>query len=136
MHKIISRLVAALAMLLLAIPVVHAAIDRSKADFEVYGFGQVDYIQDFQRVDTNWAATLRASKIPTTEGQFGSDGQAIVSARQSRLGAQGNLPTEYGGPVFAKVEFDFYGVGPDAGQTTIRFRHGYGEWNHILGGQT
>jgi hypothetical protein len=35
-----------------------------------------------------------------------------------------------------KVEFDFFGTGADAGQTTIRLRHAYGEWNNILGGQT
>jgi len=103
--------------------------------FEVYGFAQVDYIQDFNRVDPDWAATLRASKIPTTEGAFGADGQALVSARQSRLGAKGNLTTEHG-DVFGRVEFDFFGVGADAGQTTIRFRHGYGEWSQILAGQT
>ena len=136
MKRVLSWMVVALCSIGCLTPELHAAIDRTKSDFEVYGFAQADYIQDFQRVDPNWAATLRASKIPTTDGQFGSDGQAIVSARQSRLGAQGNLETDYGGPVYAKVEFDFFGVGPDAGQTTIRFRHGYGEWNHILGGQT
>jgi hypothetical protein len=29
-----------------------------------------------------------------------------------------------------------FGVGADAGQTTIRLRHAYGEWNHIGAGQT
>jgi hypothetical protein len=36
----------------------------------------------------------------------------------------------------AKFEFDMYGVGGDAGQTTIRLRHAYGRWGPILGGQT
>src|SRR5262249_43568940 len=76
--------------------------------FEVYGFGQVDYIQDFQRVDPSWAATMRASKIPTTEGANGSDGQAILSVRQSRLGAKGTAETSHG-DVFGRVEFDFFG---------------------------
>jgi hypothetical protein len=108
---------------------------EGSARLEVYGFGHLDYIQDFKRVNPDWAATLRPSRIPTTEGQFGTDGQAILSARQSRLGVQGTLPTDHG-PVFTKFEFDLYGVGADAGQTTIRFRHGYGEWNGWLGGQT
>jgi hypothetical protein len=105
------------------------------AKLNVYGFGHLDYIQDFKRVNPDWAATLRPSRIPTTSGQYGSDGQAILSARQSRLGVQGTLPTD-NGPVFTKFEFDLYGVGADAGQTTIRFRHGYGEWKGWLGGQT
>lgn len=29
-----------------------------------------------------------------------------------------------------------FGVGLDAGQTTIRLRHAYGSWGPILGGQT
>ena len=103
--------------------------------FEVYGFAHFDYIQDFNRVDPAWAATLRPSKIPTTDGVFGSDGQAILSARQSRLGVQANLPTDMGA-VYTKFEFDLFGVGVDAGQTTIRLRHAYGQWGHWLAGQT
>lgn len=56
---------------------------------ELYGFAQVDAIQDFDRVDPSWDATLRPSKIPTDEGTFGDDGQSIFSARQSRLGVKG-----------------------------------------------
>ena len=29
-----------------------------------------------------------------------------------------------------------YGIGVDAGQTTIRLRHAYGRWGPILAGQT
>lgn len=103
--------------------------------FEVYGFAQLDYIQDFNRVDPSWESTLRPSKIPTTEEMYGSDGQAILSVRQSRLGAKATLPIN-GESVFTKFEFDFFGVGADAGQTTIRLRHAYGEWGPVLAGQT
>jgi len=58
-----------------------------------------------------------------------------LSVRQSRLGAQATLPTDAGN-VYTKFEFDMYGVGVDAGQTTFRLRHAYGEWNHVLAGQT
>jgi hypothetical protein len=109
--------------------------EEAAPKFEVYGFAHFDYIQDFNRVDPSWAATLRASKIPTTPGVWGSDGQAILSARQSRLGAQATLPTD-NGAVFTKFEFDMYGVGGDAGQTTIRLRHAYGSWKSWLAGQT
>jgi hypothetical protein len=103
--------------------------------FEVYGFAQVDYIQDFDRVDPDWEATLRPSKIPTMDGQFGDDGQSILSARQSRFGVQASVPVG-GKPLYAKFEFDLYGVGDDAGQTTFRLRHAYGSWGPILAGQT
>jgi hypothetical protein len=102
---------------------------------EVYGFAQIDAIQDFNRVNPNWDATLRPSRIPTVEGQYGSDGQFIASVRQSRLGAraQGELA---GKPYEARFEFDLYGTGVDEGQTTFRIRHAYGRWGPILAGQT
>jgi hypothetical protein len=107
----------------------------SGASFEVYGFAQADYIQDFNRVNPNWDATLRPSRIPTTPGQFGSDGQSIASVRQSRFGVQAAAPFA-GKDFFAKFEFDLYGVGVDEGQTTMRVRHAYGSWGPILAGQT
>lgn len=109
--------------------------DGNDISLELYGFAQVDAIQDFNRVNPNWDATLRPSRIPTTEGQFGSDGQSVISVRQSRLGAaaRGKL----GGQDYeAKFEFDLYGVGVDEGQTTFRLRHAYGRWGPILAGQT
>lgn len=106
-----------------------------QAEFNVYGFAQLDYIQDFNRVDPDWQATLRPSKISTADGVFGSDGQAMLSARQSRLGAEGTIPTDKG-DIYAKFEFDLFGVGADAGQFTIRPRHVYGEFGPVLAGQT
>jgi DcaP outer membrane protein len=131
-------LVLALAVAVALVGTLSARPARSEepvSKFDVYGFAHFDYIQDFNRVDPAWAATLRSSKIPTTPGAYGADGQAILSARQSRLGASAMLPTD-NGPVFAKFEFDMFGVGADAGQTTIRLRHAYGTWNGWLAGQT
>jgi hypothetical protein len=109
--------------------------DPNAPHVEVYGFVQADYIQDFDRVDPAWMDTLRPSKIPTADDVFGADGQASLSAKQSRLGVVMNLPTS-NHPVYTKFEFDMFGVGVDAGQTTIRLRHAYGEWNRWLAGQT
>jgi hypothetical protein len=112
---------------------------KTKADpnrsFEVYGFAQLDAIQDFDRVNPDWEDTLRASKIPTADGDFGSDGQSMMSVKQSRLGVNTVLPVG-GKPLKTKFEFDMYGTGSDAGQTTMRLRHAYGEWDQILAGQT
>lgn len=122
----------ALLGLALIAPTLTKAADPS---FEIYGFAQLDYIQDFNRVNPAWNATLRPSRIPTTEGEFGSDGQAILSVRQSRLGVQATLPVN-GQSVYTKFEFDLFGVGADEGQTTIRIRHAYGQYKSILAGQT
>ena len=107
----------------------------SDHNLEVYGFVQLDAIQDFDRVNPDWDATLRPSRIPTTEGQFGSDGQSVFSVRQSRLGAKATGILA-GKPYEAKFEFDLYGTGVDAGQTTMRIRHAYASWGPFLAGQT
>src|SRR5438309_4005925 len=104
-------------------------------NLELYGFVQLDAIQDFDRVNPDWEATLRPSRIPTSPGEFGSNGQSIFSVRQSRLGAKAT-GTLAGKPYEAKFEFDLYGTGVDAGQTTIRVRHAYASWGPFLAGQT
>jgi hypothetical protein len=114
---------------------VHAAEGNKGSSFNVYGFAMVDYIQDFKRVNTAWEDTLRPSKIPTVAGTYGSDGQASVSPKQSRLGAEGNIPVG-GNTLYTKLEFDWFGVGVDEGKTTPRLRHAYGEWGQWLAGQT
>lgn len=112
-----------------------AAWAQDEPNFEVYGFAQLDYVQDFKRVHPDWDATLRPSKIPTVDGIYGDDGQAIISARQSRFGVRASQPIA-GNNLFVRFEFDLYGVGDDAGQTTFRLRHAYGEWGPVLAGQT
>ena len=105
------------------------------ASFDVYGFAMVDYTQNFDRADPNWEDALRPSRIATDEDKFGDGGQASVSAKQSRFGVQATLPTS-NGDVYTKFEFDLFGVGIDAGHTTIRLRHAYGKWGSWLAGQT
>jgi hypothetical protein len=115
-----------------------AAPEPDKARLEIYGFAQLDAIYDFDRVDPNWKATLRPSKIPVNcpgDAGCGKDGDFTASVRQSRLGARGFLPTDLG-TLSTKFEFDLFGVGSDEGKTTMRIRHVYGELGQVLAGQT
>jgi hypothetical protein len=60
-----------------------------------------------------------------------------VSVKQSRFGVKGTMPTGEGhDPITFKFDFDLFGVGDDAGQTTFRLRNAYGEWGSLLAGQT
>jgi len=113
---------------------VAADTDRS---FEIYGFAEADFIQDITgRLDSSWDDAFRPSKI-CLDGACGGDGQSSVSVKQSRFGVKGAMPTGDGGtPINFKFEFDLFGVGGDAGQTTFRLRHAYGEWGSLLAGQT
>jgi hypothetical protein len=110
---------------------------RSKKDtastFEIYGFAMADAIYEFNQSDPNWFDANRPTKLPSFEHQFGGNGRSWVSARQSRLGVKASFPAH---DVKAVFEFDMFGVGPDAGQTTIRLRHAYGQWGQVGAGQT
>ena len=114
-----------------------ARAEEATRNFEIYGFAMADWIQDTKRVDPNWMDAFRPSKIAAPEGEFGTNGQSDLSVKQSRFGVKGTLPTgDHTPPVNFKFEFDMFGVGADAGKTTIRLRHAYGEWGELLAGQT
>jgi DcaP outer membrane protein len=112
-----------------------AAQPEPKPTIEIYGFGQADAIVDFKRNNPDWYDVNRPSKLPSFPGEFGENHHFYLSPRQSRFGAKGTLPTA-SGDVRAVFEFDMFGVGRDAGLTTIRLRHAYGQWKQVGAGQT
>src|SRR6185436_19721165 len=59
----------------------------------------------------------------------------FAGVRQSRLGVKGYIPTEWG-EIKTTFEFELFGTGVDAGQTTFRLRHAYGELEAFGAGQT
>jgi hypothetical protein len=118
-----------------ALPVRAQQPAPDEATVNIYGFGQADAIADFNQNNPDWYDVNRPSRLPSFENEFGNDGHFYLSARQSRLGAKGTLPTASGN-VTAQFEFDMFGVGRDAGLTTIRLRHAWGQWKQIGAGQT
>ena len=109
------------------------AAEENRA-FEIYGFANADAIVDSDRVDPTWQDAFRPSKIGIN-GQFGTNGQASVSVKQSRFGVRGLMPTDDGNAINFRFEFDLFGTGGDAGETTFHLRHFYGEWGALLAGQ-
>ncbi len=108
--------------------------DPVRASFKVYGFAELDVIGDFKRVQPDWNDTLRFTKIPTQPLAFGPDGETSFSVKQTRFGVWSEIPTGFA-PARAQFEFDLFGVGPNAGQTTIRLRLAYAEFWQFLAGQ-
>ena len=107
----------------------------SKTSYDFYGFIQLDAIYDFNRMDPDWNDSLRPSKICSGEPGCGSDGETILSVRQTRFGV--NTVSQTGlGELKGKLEFELYGVGSDEGKTTPRLRHAYFELGEFLAGQT
>ena len=88
---------------------------------------------DFRRNNPDWYDVNRPSRLPSFPGEFGDNGHFYLSPRQSRFGAKGVLPTSEG-DVTATFDFDMFGVGRDAGLTTIRLRNAWGQWKQVGGG--
>jgi hypothetical protein len=109
--------------------------DTSGARMRIYGFAQGDLGYEFKSSDPNWFDVVRPTKLPAFSEQYGKNGRTFVSVRQSRFGVEALLPTASKSPVKAVFDFDMFGVGVDAGQTTIRLRHAYGQWGAFGAGQ-
>jgi hypothetical protein len=102
--------------------------------FEVYGFIMTDAGYNANQIHPDWYDVVRPTKLPAYEGEFGTDGNAYFGVRQTRLGFKGYLPTPLG-ELKTTFEFELFGTGVDAGQTTFRLRHAYGELGHFGVGQ-
>jgi hypothetical protein len=102
---------------------------------DIYGFAMLDMGYQSQQSDPLWFDVVRPTKLPAFEKQFGEDGRWFAGVRQSRLGVKTFTQTE-AGELRTTFEFEMFGVGADAGQTTIRLRHAYGEIGQFGAGQT
>ena len=101
---------------------------------EVYGYVMTDFGFDFNTVNPDWFDVLRPTKLPRFEGEFGRDGITYAGVRQTRFGVKGFEPTPLG-ELRTTFEWELFGTGVDAGQTTFRLRHAYGELGHFGAGQ-
>jgi hypothetical protein len=110
------------------------ALAQDKPSVEVYGFAMLDFGQNFNQIHPSWFDTMRLTKLPKVEEEFGKDGSTFAGVRQSRLGVRSTVPTDYG-DLFTIFEFELFGVGVDEGQTTFRLRHAYGELGEFGAGQ-
>jgi len=119
-------------LLLTAITGVAAADDSGSVDF--YGFVMMDMGYDTKQVDPSWYDVLRVTKLPAVKNQFGSDGHAYFSVRQTRFGVKSTTSTGLG-DLKTQFEWELFGTGVDAGQTTLRLRHAYGELGKFGAGQ-
>jgi hypothetical protein len=110
------------------------AQEEAQSRFEIYGFTMMDAGYDFKQVHPDWFDVLRPTKLASYEDEFGPDGDAYFSVRQTRLGFKSTTQTAMG-ELFTIFEWELFGTGGDAGQTTIRLRHAYGELGQFGAGQ-
>ena len=95
---------------------------EAKPRLDIYGFAMLDMGYQSGQNDPNWFDVLRPTKLPSFKDEFGEDGHFFAGVRQSRLGVKGFMPTS-AGEIKTIFEFELFGTGVDAGQTTFRLRH-------------
>ena len=106
----------------------------AKPTFEIYGFAMLDIGHDFKQIHPDWYDTLRLTRLPKFENEFGEDHSSFAGVRQSRLGVRSSTPTALG-ELRTIFEFELFGTGVDSGQTTFRLRHAWGELGRVGAGQ-
>lgn len=111
-----------------------AKTDAEKTTLDIYGFAMLDAGYDFKTNHPDWFDTLRPTKLPSFGGEFAPNGKTYWGVRQSRLGFKTSTPTALG-ELKTIFEFELFGTGVDAGQTTFRLRHAYGELGQFGAGQ-
>ncbi len=118
-----------------AVPDMGAAdSDSSGTQLSIYGHAMLDMGYQSKQNDPAWFDVLRPTKLPSYENEFGSDGKFYSGVRQSRLGVESITPTSLG-DLKTIIEFELFGVGSDAGETTFRLRHAWGELGQFGAGQ-
>lgn len=104
-------------------------------ELEIYGFVMTDFGFDFRNNDPQWFDVNRPSKLPSFQNEFGFNNKTYAGVRQTRFGVKYQEPTPLG-ELKTQFEFDLFGVGSFAGETTIRPRHFYAEIGAFGVGQT
>src|SRR5678809_1524517 len=113
----------------------NAQEEEKKKTMEIYGFIMMDAGYNFDQIHPDWFDVVRPTKLPAFKNQYGTDGNFFFSVRQTRLGFKNWFQTPLG-ELKTQFEFEMFGTGVDAGQTTIRLRHAYGELGKFGAGQT
>jgi len=129
--------VAALAILVFvgSVPLWAQDATNTVPELTIYGHAMLDTGFESGQSDPNWFDTMRPSKLPSFTDEFGKDGHFFAGVRQSRFGVKSDIPTS-AGHIKTIFEFELFGTGVDAGQTTFRLRHAYGELGKFGAGQT
>jgi len=111
------------------------AQDANKNWFQIYGFAMTDIGYNANQIHPDWYDVVRPTKLPTLKNEYGTDGNVFFSVRQTRFGVKSGTQTPLG-ELFTQFEWELFGTGGDAGQTTFRLRHAYGELGQFGVGQT
>jgi hypothetical protein len=110
-------------------------ITEEKNSINVYGFAMLDSGYNFGQINPNWYDTERPTQLPSFHNEFAPSGTVYAGVRQTRFGVKSASTTPVG-DLSTVFEFELFGTGVDAGQTTFRLRHAYGQLGAFGAGQT
>jgi DcaP outer membrane protein len=102
---------------------------------DIYGFVQLDSGYNFGVINPDWFDVVRPTQLPAFPNEYGPNGSTFASVRQTRFGVKSSTETPLG-DLKTIFEFELFGTGVDAGQTTFRLRQAYGELGQFGAGQT
>ena len=122
-----------LLLLFISLPLCAQEVPNT-GSFDLYGHVMLDMGFNTGAINPDWSDVLRTTQLPAFDGQYGPEGNFYAGVRQTRFGVKGTTPTALG-ELFTQFEWELFGVGADAGQTTFRLRHAYGQLGKWGAGQ-
>ena len=105
---------------------IEGEITEGKNEVSIYGFAMLDSGYNFGQINSNWFDVERPTQLPSFTNQYAPSGNVFAGVRQTRFGVKSSTTTPHG-DLNTVFEFELFGTGVDAGQTTFRLRHAYGE---------
>lgn len=94
--------------------------------FEIYGQVMTDIGYNFNQVNPLYFDVMRPTQLPAYKNEFGTDGNVYFGVRQSSLGFKSYTNTRFG-ELRTRFDFDLFGVGANAGQTTFHMLYAWVE---------
>jgi len=113
----------------------HGEVTGPSTSLDMYGFVQLDSGYNFGVINPDWFDVVRPTQLPAYPGEYGANGNTFFGVRQTRFGVKSSTDTPLG-DLNTIFEFELFGTGVDAGQTTFRLRQAYGELGQFGAGQT
>lgn len=110
-------------------------VSKAQSSIEIYGHVMTDIGYNFGQINPQWFDVMRPTQLASFRNQYAPDGNIYFSVRQTRNGIRYKENTKLG-ELKLWFEWELFGVGVDAGQTTFRLRHAYAELGKFGVGQT
>ncbi len=89
---------------------------------EIYGFIMTDIGCNINQIHPDWFDVVRPTKLLLLKTGFGNRRKCIFLCSPDAPGFKNYFTTPMG-ELKTQFEFEMFGTGVDAGQTTIRLRH-------------